>query len=65
LLLLNYSNASLTLPSVVAHPDLDFLAIIFVIVTGMCAAAFTSGYLLARACQVDRKQTASLMFGWE
>src|SRR5262249_37465930 len=40
LLLLNYSNASLTLPSVVAHPDLDFLAITLVIVTGMCATAF-------------------------
>jgi BASS family bile acid:Na+ symporter len=51
-----------TLPSVVAHPDLDFLTITLVIVTGMCATAFASGYLLARACHVDRKQMTSLMF---
>ena len=63
LLLLNYSNAALTLPNVVTQPDLDFFAIILVIVTGLCATAFASGYLLARACRVDRKQTASLMFG--
>lgn len=63
LVLLNYSNASLTLPNVVSHPDIDFLAAMLVIVIALCVIAFPSVYLLARACRVDRKQTASLTFG--
>jgi len=63
LVLLNYSNASLTLPNVAADPDIDFLAVMLVIVIALCATAFASGYLLARACRVDRKQMASLTFG--
>lgn len=62
LVLLNYSNASLTLPEVASHPDLDFLAIILLIVVALCLAAFTSGYLLARLVRADRSSTVSLMF---
>ena len=63
LVLLNYSNASLTLPNVLSDPDLDFLAIMLVIVIALCIVAFTSGYLLALFFQADRKETVSLMFG--
>lgn len=63
LLLLNYVNASLTLPKMVSQPDIDFLAIMVVIVSALCIAAFSSGYLLARFFHADRKGVVALMFG--
>ncbi len=63
LLLLNYSNAALTLPRATHHPDPDFLFAIFVIVTALCAAGFAAGFLLARIARTDRHEMASLMFG--
>ena len=63
LLLLNYSNAALTLPRATHHPDPDFLFAIFVIVTALCAAGFAVGFLLARIARTDRHEMASLMFG--
>lgn len=63
LLLLNYSNAAVSLPNTVANPDPDFLALIVVLVTGLCVVAFASGWLLARSLKSDRGQEAALMFG--
>ena len=63
LLLLNYSNASLTLPDVVSQPDMDFLAATLTIVMALCISAFSSGYLLARVFRVCNSETVSLMFG--
>ncbi len=63
LVLLNYSNAALTLPDVASQPDIDFLSVMLVIVIALCLAAFATGYLLARIFQADRKDTVSLMFG--
>jgi BASS family bile acid:Na+ symporter len=63
LVLLNYSNASLTLPRVAAHPDPDFLLIILGVVTALCLAGFASGYLLARFLRTGRRERVSLMFG--
>ena len=63
LVLLNYSNASLTLPNAVSQPDFDFFAIILVIVIALCIIAFFSGYLVARFFRVVRNETVSLMFG--
>jgi bile acid:Na+ symporter, BASS family len=63
LLLLNYSNASLTLPNVVSQPDMDFLAIMLAVVIGLCISAFSSGYLLARFSRVSNSETVSLTFG--
>jgi BASS family bile acid:Na+ symporter len=63
LALLNYSNAALSLPNVVAHPDLDFLAAILAIVGGLCLVMFAAGYGLARAFDATRADTASMMFG--
>ena len=63
LTLLICSNASLTLPNAVFHPDIDFLIIILVIVTLLCISAFASGYLLAHVFHADRKETVSLVFG--
>jgi BASS family bile acid:Na+ symporter len=63
LLLLNYTNASLTLPKVVSQPDLDFLAVTLIIVVALCISAFSSGYLLARFSRVSNSETVSLIFG--
>ena len=63
LLLLNYSNASLSLPKALAEPDVDFLALIALVVALLCAAAFGSGYALARLFRSGRDETVSLMFG--
>jgi BASS family bile acid:Na+ symporter len=63
LVLLNYSNASLALPTALSQPDPDFLAVMLAIVIALCIVAFASGYLLARVFRADRKETVSLMFG--
>jgi BASS family bile acid:Na+ symporter len=63
LLLLNYSNASASLPQAVADPDWDFLAVTLGIVSGMCIVAFASGWLLGRLLKTDRTQQTALMFG--
>ncbi len=63
LVLLNYSNASLSLPKALAQPDLDFLAVMLVIVIALCLATFATGYLLAQVFHTNRKDKVSLMFG--
>ncbi len=63
LLLLNYSNASLSLPKAMYEPDLDFLALLLVIVVALCITAFATGYLIARLFRTNRQDMASLMFG--
>jgi BASS family bile acid:Na+ symporter len=63
LLLLNYSNASLALPQVLAQPDPDFLALTLGVVIGLCVGAFASGWLVARLLGVDRAQRTALVFG--
>jgi bile acid:Na+ symporter, BASS family len=63
LLLLNYSNASVSLPLTLAEPDWDFLAVTLAIVGGLCAVAFGAGWAVARLLQANAGQQAALMFG--
>ncbi|TLG71896.1 Na+-dependent transporter [Methylocystis sp. B8] len=63
IVLLNYANASLSLPGVVGEPDGDFLAIMLTIVLALCLTAFAVGYVCARLGRAGRGETASLMFG--
>jgi BASS family bile acid:Na+ symporter len=63
LLLLNYSNASLSLPKALFQPDFDFLAILLAIVVALCISAFATGYLVARIFRTSRSNMVSLMFG--
>jgi bile acid:Na+ symporter, BASS family len=63
LLLLNYSNASVSLPQAVADRDFDFLAVTLAITTGLCFTAFASGYGLSRLFKVDQADRVSLMYG--
>jgi BASS family bile acid:Na+ symporter len=63
LLLLNYSNGSVSLPQAVADRDVDFLAVTLGITTGLCLTAFASGYGLSRLFKVDQADRVSLMYG--
>jgi len=63
LLLLSYSNAAVSLPQAVRQPDVDFLLIILVIVSALCAIAFLSGWGIARLLSATQEQEAALMFG--
>ena len=63
LLLLNYSNGSVSLPQAVADRDFDFLAVTLGITTGLCGTAFASGYGLSRLFKVDQPDRVSLMYG--
>jgi bile acid:Na+ symporter, BASS family len=63
LLLLNYSNASVSLPQAITRPDLDFLAVTLGIVVSLCLLAFASGWGIARVLHATGDQRTSLMFG--
>ena len=62
LLLLNYSNASVSLPKAVAEHDWDFLAVTFTITTGLCLTAFTVGYWLSGRFRLEQSETVALMY---
>jgi BASS family bile acid:Na+ symporter len=62
LLLLNYSNAAVSLPRAIANSDLDFLGAILVIVLGLCVLAFAAGWGLALLLGASREQQIALMF---
>ena len=63
LLLLNYSNGSVSLPQAMADRDVDFLAVTLGITTGLCVTAFASGSGLSRLFKVDQADRVSLMYG--
>lgn len=63
LLLLNYSNAAVSLPQAAADPDWDFLTVTLVLVVGLCGLGFATGGGLARLLGADDGQRAALMFG--
>lgn len=63
LLLLNYSNASISLPAVISFPDWDFLALVCGTCLVLCLSGFTAGWLLSRLASADVSEKASLMFG--
>lgn len=63
LLLLNYSNASVSLPQAVADRDFDFLAVTISLTAGLCLTAFAAGYGLSRLFKSDQAERISLMYG--
>ncbi len=63
LLLLNYSNAAVSLPQAIADQDYDFLAVTLVISAGLCLTLFAAGYGMSRLLKLDRTERVSLMFG--
>lgn len=63
LVLLIYSNASISLPKAIAEHDMDFLLIMLLIAMSLCVLAFSAGALVSRILQADRDQKVALMFG--
>jgi BASS family bile acid:Na+ symporter len=63
LLVLNYSNAAVALPQVVARPDWDFLALTLSITATMCGGAFAAGWAIARAQRAAPADRTSLTYG--
>lgn len=63
LLLLNYSNAAVSLPQAITDQDYDFLAVTMVISAGLCLTLFAAGYGMSRLFKLDRTERVSLMFG--
>jgi bile acid:Na+ symporter, BASS family len=63
LLVLNYSNAAVSLPMAFRHPDIDFLLVTLLIVTTLCLASFAGGYVIARTISASREQEPALVFG--
>ena len=48
LLVLNYSNAAISLPEAMAEPDYDFLAVTLAIALLLCITGFAAGWAIAR-----------------
>ena len=63
LLVLCYANASACLPSVIASPDWDFLALVAVGAGLMCGTAFAAGFTAAHTVRADPARRAALVFG--
>ncbi len=63
LLILNYSNATVSLPQALREPDSDFLAATLAIVLALCVLAFSAGWLIALLSRASPAQRTSLMFG--
>ena len=63
LIVLNYSNASVSLPKAIADRDYDFLALTLGITVGLCVVAFTAAYWLSTQFKLDQAERVSLMYG--
>jgi BASS family bile acid:Na+ symporter len=63
ILVLNYSNASISLPMVAKRPDIDFLVLISLVTLVLCALCFGAGWLLSRLFNVVHSQQVSMTFG--
>jgi BASS family bile acid:Na+ symporter len=63
LLVLNYTNAALSLPQVFEHPDWALLSISIMVTSALCVCAFALGALLARLQKADTCDRLALMFG--
>ncbi|HEU4684329.1 MAG TPA: bile acid:sodium symporter [Nitrospira sp.] len=63
LLLLNYSNASVSLPRALADHDLDFLALSFAITSTLCVTAFGAAYGIGKMLRADEPDRVSLVYG--
>jgi len=63
LLLLNYVNAAISLPRMFSRVDIDFIALLIVVMTAMCAGAFALGWWIPRSLRASRRDQTAAMFG--
>lgn len=62
LLLLNYSNASTSLPQAFHSHDWDFLGLILVLTSTVCLVSFFAGWIVSWLFKTDKSDKAALMF---
>ncbi len=63
LVILNYANASLALPGVLANPNWTILATAAAATASICSGGFLAGWLLARAASVEPPIRRAFVFG--
>jgi BASS family bile acid:Na+ symporter len=63
LLVLNYSNASSSLPQAFTHPHYAFLLVTVLIATSLCVFSFGLGALIARCMGTNAADRLAMMFG--
>jgi BASS family bile acid:Na+ symporter len=63
LLLLNYANAAIALPGLLARPDWSSLAAVTATTAAMCSGGFLVGWLLTVAAGVGHAARRSFLFG--
>jgi len=62
-LALCYMNAAVSLPQILARPDVDLLILVLTVTVGLCAVTFGAGWALARVLGLGQAQQTALMFG--
>lgn len=63
LLILNYSNAAVSLPQIARNPDWDFLSVTTCISFILCFTTFLSGWVISRLCKTNRTDKVALIYG--
>src|SRR5690242_19631143 len=63
LLLLNYSNASVSLPTAFKNWDPDFLVMIIFVTTLLCVISFTAGWIIPRFFKIPPAERISFTYG--
>lgn len=63
LMVLNYSNASTSLPALLLNPDWIYLMVLALITTALCVLLFAMGFATSKIFKSDRDERASVMFG--
>lgn len=63
LLVLCYANATASLPSMIANPDWDYMALVVAAAGVLCGSGFAAGWAVARMVGAGGSQQRSLVFG--
>jgi predicted Na+-dependent transporter len=63
LLILNYSNASSSLPQLYLDPDYDFFALILIVSLTLCGFSFSVGWFIANLFKLEKSDRSALVFG--
>lgn len=63
LLVLNYSNASVSLPTAFKNWDLDFLVMIIFVTTLLCIVSFTAGWWVPKFFKIPEAERIALTYG--
>jgi BASS family bile acid:Na+ symporter len=62
ILLLNYTNASISLPRLVSQPEWGTIGLILCVMVGLCVVQYSAAYPLIRLFRTDRSERMSLYF---